>query len=122
MISHETIVFQHLKNGIGFPHFYYYGKEGAYQVLVMELLGPSLEALLHYCNGHFSIKTVCMLAQEMLLRIQFLHEHNYLHRDLKPEHFIIGIENMRNMVYLIDYSLCKEYQDPVLHQHIPYTS
>jgi len=35
---------------IGFPIFYFYGKEGDYMVLVMEILGPSLEELLNYCN------------------------------------------------------------------------
>lgn len=60
-----------------------------------------------------------MLAQEMLLRIQFLHEHHYVHREIKPEHFVIGIDKMANVIYLIDYGLCKQYRDPLSHKHIP---
>ena len=51
-----------LSGGIGIPKLYYYGTEGDYNVLAMELLGPSLEDLMHRCGGRLSMKTVLMLA------------------------------------------------------------
>ena len=63
------------------PQIYYYGKEETYNVMIMDLLGPSLESLFRYCNGHFSLKTVCMLAQEMLYRLEYIHQKGFIHRD-----------------------------------------
>lgn len=117
-LAYEARVYRYLGDGIGIPRAYYFGREDAYNVLVMDLVGPSLEDLLHYCNGTFSLKTVCMLAQEMLLRIQFLHERNVIHRDIKPNNFLIGLDKLSNVIYLIDYGLCKHYRNPLTREHI----
>jgi len=46
----------------GFPKFIWYGKEGQYQIMVIEMHGPSLEDLFNYCGRKFSLKTVLLLA------------------------------------------------------------
>ena len=51
---------------IGFPKLYCYGSEGDYNYLVMELLGPSLSELLAYCNGKFTLKTILLLADQIV--------------------------------------------------------
>lgn len=86
----------------------------------MELCGPNLEELFNFCNRHFSLKTVCMLAQEMLLRVQYMHNKNFIHRDLKPENFVVGIHKHAGVIHLLDFGLSKRYRNPVTKVHIPY--
>lgn len=73
------------------PNVHWFGVEGDYNVMVIDLLGPSLEDLLNYCKRKFSMKTVLMLADQMLQRIEFIHSRHFLHRDIKPDNFLIGI-------------------------------
>ena len=73
------------------PNVHWFGVEGAYNVMVIDLLGPSLEDLLNYCKRKFTLKTVLMLADQMLQRIEFIHSRHFLHRDIKPDNFLIGI-------------------------------
>ena len=59
----------------GVPQVYYFGQEGLYNVLVIDLLGPNLEDLFDMCSRKFTIKTVCMAAKQMvglLLLLVFL--------------------------------------------------
>lgn len=56
----------------------------------MELLGANLDQLLHKVSGKFSLKTVIQLADQMIDRIKFVHENDYVHRDVKPENFLMG--------------------------------
>jgi serine/threonine protein kinase len=94
--------------------------EGDYNVMVLDLLGPSLEDLFSYCGRKFSLKTVLMLADQMLARIKYLHSRSFIYRDMKPDNFLIGLGQNASLVYMIDYGLAKKYRDPKTHQHIPY--
>ena len=60
-----------------------YGAEKGYNVLVMDLLGPSLEDLFNFCGRRFTLKTVLMLADQMIGRVEYLHAKNFIHRDIK---------------------------------------
>lgn len=60
-----------------------YGTEREYNVLVMDLLGPSLEDLFNFCSRRFTMKTVLMLADQMIGRIEYVHVKNFIHRDIK---------------------------------------
>lgn len=74
----------------GIPSVKWFGSEGDYNVLVIDLLGPSLEDLFNYCNKKLTLKTVLMLADQMISRLEFMHSRSYIHRDVKPDNFLIG--------------------------------
>ncbi|KAI9253100.1 kinase-like domain-containing protein [Helicostylum pulchrum] len=106
----------------GIPTAYYFGQEGLHSILVIDILGPSLEDLFDMCSRKFSIKTVAMLAKQMITRVQSIHERNLIYRDIKPDNFLIGRPNTKyaNTIYLIDFGMAKLYRDPKTKQHIPY--
>jgi len=78
---------------------------------VMDLLGPSLEDLFSSCQRKFSVKTLMQLADQMITRLEYLHSKDFIHRDLKPDNFTIGLGSGSNLVYLIDFGLAKRFCD-----------
>ncbi|ORZ05026.1 kinase-like domain-containing protein [Absidia repens] len=106
----------------GIPSAHYFGQEGLHNILVLDMLGPSLEDLFDMCSRNFSIKTVAMLAKHMVSRVESVHERNMIYRDIKPDNFLIGRPNTKqaNTVFMIDFGMAKQYRDPKTKQHIPY--
>eukprot|EP00438_Fugacium_kawagutii_P036082 Skav218063 [mRNA] locus=scaffold1832:40392:42933:+ [translate_table: standard] len=97
MLLYEAKLLKHLEGGTGIAHVHYSGTAGAFNVMVMDLLGPSLEEremgtdLFSSCQRKFSIKTLMQLADQMISRLEYLHSKDFIHRDLKPDNFTIGL-------------------------------
>mmetsp|Transcript_15701 Transcript_15701/g.14210 ORF Transcript_15701/g.14210 Transcript_15701/m.14210 type:complete len:354 (-) Transcript_15701:131-1192(-) len=116
----ETKIYRSLHGVVGIPSVRWFGVEGDYNVMVIDLLGKSLEDLFNDCGRRFSLKTVLMLADQLLCRLEIIHTKCYIHRDIKPDNFLMGRGSRRHMVYVIDFGLAKLYRDPRSHRHIPF--
>ncbi|MCP8719937.1 MAG: protein kinase [Asgard group archaeon] len=118
----EYRTYKHLQGCEGIPNAYYFGQEGLHNILVIDLLGPSLEDLFDWCGRRFSVKTVVQVAIQMLSLVEEVHRHDLIYRDIKPDNFLIGRQGMpdENNVHLIDFGMAKQYRDPRTKQHIPY--
>jgi len=119
-LLYESKLYKVLAGGLGIPHIHWYGVEGDYNVMVIDLLGPSLEDLFNFCQRKLSLKTVLMLADQMINRVEYVHMKNFLHRDIKPDNFLIGLMKKANQVHVIDFGLAKKFRDSRTQQHIPY--
>ncbi|XP_063694214.1 casein kinase I-like [Bolinopsis microptera] len=119
-LNFEARLYRTLSGGKGIPSIRWHGHEGNYNVLIIELLGHSLEELFNMCGRQFSIKTTVMLADQMVSRIEYIHSKNFLHRDIKPDNFLMGFDKNAKTVYLIDFGLAKKYRMGKNRTHIPY--
>ncbi|TMW64273.1 hypothetical protein Poli38472_012895 [Pythium oligandrum] len=119
-LLYESKIYKILAGGLGISALRWFGVEGEYNVMVIDLLGPSLEDLFNYCGRRFQLKTVLMIADQMLCRLEYCHSKNFIHRDVKPDNFLIGLGKRAQIVHVIDFGLAKKYRDPKTHQHIPY--
>lgn len=116
----ESRVYRVLADAEGIPEVKWTGTEGDYNIMVMDLLGSSLESLFSSAGKHFSMKTILMLADQMILRIEYVHSRSIIHRDIKPDNFLMGIGKKSRITHLIDFGLAKRFRDPRSGLHIPY--
>jgi casein kinase I family protein HRR25 len=118
MLDREADIYNELSGGIGIPHARWYGGECEYYVMVSDLLGQSLEDLFNFCDRKFSLKTVLLLVDQMIPRIEYLYFKSFVHRDIKPENFLMGTGKSGNLVHIIDFDLAKKFRDPETGLHM----
>jgi serine/threonine protein kinase len=121
-LEYEYLTYKHLEGIPGIPEVYEYIHDyasplGIHSILVLQLLGPSLEDIFTRCKTTFSLQTVFYLGCKMVSILRDVHARDILHRDLKPDNFLI---DSSGNLYLIDFGLSKRYRDPKTHIHIPY--
>ena len=123
-LNYESRVYKLLHHGtyevIGVPEVYWFGQEGEFNAMVMDLLGPCLEDLFNYCLRKFSLKTILMIADQFIHRMETLHTKQFIHRDIKPENFVLGVGTRGHHVYVLDFGLSKKYWDARTKAHINY--
>jgi serine/threonine protein kinase len=119
-LFYESKLYMALQGGVGIPKLHWCGSQGNYNILIMDLLGHSLEDYFNFCKRKFTLLTTVMVVDQMLSRIEFIHSRNFIHRDVKPDNFLMGKGSKKHQVYAIDFGLAKRYRDPRTGLHIPY--
>jgi serine/threonine protein kinase len=104
--------------GPNIPYIKLYKSTSDYNILVMQLLGKSLESLFEE-KKKFSLKTVCLIGYQFITVLEYIHNRHILHRDIKPDNFVMGLNNLSQYVYLIDFGLAKKYRSSKTLQQIP---
>jgi len=107
LLKNEAKIYKLLEESPGIPRLRSYGKEGIFNYMVIDLLGKSLEDCRVECGGCLSLKTVLGIGLQMLRRIETVHENGIIHRDIKPDNFLLKKDG--NMLYLIDFGLARRY-------------
>jgi len=110
----EARIYQYLAGVDGFPQLKWFGATNNVNYLVTNLLEYSVTKLIQK-YGRLSVKTVLLLGKQMIERIEILHNHYLIHRDIKPDNFMINISDRTNKIYLIDFGFCKRYNHDGVH-------
>lgn len=118
-LLYEVKLYKVLTGGTGIPNVHWYGVTDNYNCMVLDLLGQDLEELFQFCKRKLSLRTVCMIAEQALHRIEYIHSRSFLHRDIKPENFLIGRGKKEDVIHLIDFGLGKMYRNIKTGEHIP---
>lgn len=125
LLRHEYKIYRFLNkfenNFIPEVSFYgqIYFKGALCNVMIMDVLGPSLQKLFLSNEKRFSEKTVMKLAYYMIESVEFLHSRHFVHRDIKPDNFAFGKGLKSKYLYLIDLGLAKKYRSSTTYLHIP---
>ena len=118
LLEIEATIMSYLK-GPNIPFIKSYGYSGDFNVLVMQLLDKSLEDLINKYST-FSIKTTAMLGYQMVNILQYIHDRHIIHRDIKPDNFVMGTKEDNAKLYILDFGLAKKYRSSRTLVQYPY--
>jgi serine/threonine protein kinase len=107
-LKNEAKIYQYLGKQLGFPQLKWFGSEENNTYLVIDLLGVSLSEMIHRYK-RFSLKTSLILGIQIITRLKVLHDNYLLHRDIKPDNFLFGLELQTNKLFLVDFGFVKRY-------------
>ena len=107
--------------GPNLPYIKYYGSTKDYNILVMQLLGKNLETFFEE-KKKFSLKTVCMIGYQFVSILEYIHNKHIIHRDIKPDNFVVGLDNLSHNIYLLDFGLSKKYRSSKTLKQIPFNN
>ena len=116
MLEKEAYVLLILK-GFGIPELISFGHTKNYNILIETLLGESLYDLFIKNGKPCNLKNTCVIAIQLLERLEWIHSKNIVYRDVKPENFLIGIKDP-NVIYVVDFGVCKKYRSSKTGKHI----
>ena len=118
ILERETYFLYYLR-GFGIPEVLTYGQNAKYNILIQTLLGSSTNYIFHSYNKKFSMKDCCMLGIQMLDRLEYIHSKYIIHRDVKPDNFLVGFPDI-SIIYLIDFGLAKKYMSSRTGKHVKF--
>lgn len=107
LLKNESIIYQYLNNVQGIPTVKWFGKDEKNYYMVLNLLGESLQTIKN--NSTFSLINVLKIGIQTITLIKSIHDKGLVHRDIKPDNFLLGLNNDKKYIYIIDFGLCKSY-------------
>ena len=111
-LKSEAKIYQYLAKLDGFPQLKWYGSTNKVTYLVTDLLDYSISDLVKK-EGRLEMEMVLLLGKQMIQRLYILHNYFLLHRDIKPQNFMLQIQT--NKLFLIDFGFCKRYNYDGVH-------
>lgn len=118
-LEHEAQVYKDMTGVVGFSFIHWFGTEGGYNVLVTSSLGPTLESLFQICEGKISLKTILLLSDQIISRLEDLHAEDYVYGKIAPENLYMGREKFGAQVSVANLGYAKKYV--VQESHVPYS-
>ena len=119
ILEREAYLLYYLR-GFGIPQIITYGQNSKYNILVQTLLGKSINKIFHQKNLKFSLKDCCMIGIQILDRLEYIHSKYIIHRDVKPDNFLIGYPDS-NIIYIIDFGLAKKFMSSRTGKHAKFS-
>ena len=118
LLESEASIMNYLK-GPNIPFIKSFGTYENYNILIMQLLGKSLEELINE-KQTFSIKTVAIIGYQMIKILEYIHDKHIIHRDIKPDNFVMGLDSLSKYLYILDFGLAKKYRSSTTLKHYPF--
>nr|XP_014340688.1 PREDICTED: serine/threonine-protein kinase VRK1 isoform X2 [Latimeria chalumnae] len=104
---------------LGVPKYWgsgLYAKNGkSYRFMVMDRFGTDLQKIFEKNGNRFAHKTVLQLGLRLIDILEYMHEHEYVHGDIKASNLLLSYKNP-NQVYLVDYGLAYRYSPEGVHK------
>ena len=119
LILERECYFLYFLKGFGIPEVITFGHNLKYNILIQTLLGNSLNDIFLKNKKMFSMKDCCMLGIQMIDRIEHIHSKYVVHRDIKPDNFLVGNPD-KSLIYLIDFGLAKKYMSGRTGKHVKF--
>ena len=108
LLEGEADTYRFLSGNVSIPRVHAYKTECEYNTIMFDLLRPSLEDLFNFCSGKFSLKTILILVDQLLYRLEYIYSKSVIYRDIKPENFLIGVGKQRSLIFVTDLDLVTE--------------
>jgi casein kinase I family protein HRR25 len=121
LLKNESIIYQFLNNVQGIPSVKWFGKDNKNYYMVLNLLGESLESIKNK-KRTFSLSLVLQIGIQIILLLKTIHDKGLLHRDIKPDNFLFGLNNQKKIIHIIDFGFCKSYINNDKHKPIKKTN
>jgi len=121
LLKNESTIYQYLIGNEGLPNVKWFGKDKINYYMVLNLLGDSLQSLKERRN-HFSLKLVLQIGIQIINLLRMVHNKGLVHRDIKPDNFLLGLNNKNKQIYIIDFGFCKTFLNDNKHIDIKKTN
>jgi len=108
LLKNESTAYQYLNNIDGIPSVKWFGKDEDNYYMVIHLLGDSLQTIKNK-RDCFSLKLVLQIGIHIVELLKTIHEKGLVHRDIKPDNFLLGLNSDSKRIFIIDFGFCKSY-------------